>query len=280
MTREDWDRSADPFALLDVHFPVHGSGSTPEQPRKLRLYFCALARLRWGRLPGPFRATIEVAERAADEVEFSRSAPAVEAYRISQDFLGFDGDEDELTNWARRLREADVAVPARGPRPAWTPEEWKDTAVLVGLPLWPNTPNFRWVPRRLHRADLARDVFEYPYELVRFDAAWRTAEAVALGRQMYHSRDFGAMPVLGDRLEEAGCDDPAVLAHCRDLNASHARGCWLLDRLLGPAGPVPYESRQSRDRHLEDSEPVPVLSRLVKSTHPPGELPGPSLGDQ
>jgi hypothetical protein len=237
MTREDWDRSADPFALLDTLFPIHGSGSTPEQPRKLRLYFCALARLRGARLPGPFRATIDIAERVADEPAHSLSAPAVETLRVAQDYMGFDGDEDDLAHWARRLRDAGVAVPPCGPRPSWTTEEWRDVAVLVGLPLSPNTPNFRWVPRRLHRADLVRDVFEYPNDPVRFDASWRTTEAVTLARHMYQSRDFGAMPVLGDRLEEAGCDSGAVLAHCRDLTASHTRGCWLLDRLLVP-GPA------------------------------------------
>ena len=39
------------------------------------------------------------------------------------------------------------------------------------------------------------------------------------------------MPILGDALEEAGCADADVLAHCRG-NGPHARGCWLVDFLL------------------------------------------------
>jgi hypothetical protein len=38
--------------------------------------------------------------------------------------------------------------------------------------------------------------------------------------------------VLGDALEEAGCADGVILGHCRGAGP-HARGCWLLDLLLG-----------------------------------------------
>ena len=40
------------------------------------------------------------------------------------------------------------------------------------------------------------------------------------------------MPVLGDALEEAGCDGTEVLAHCRG-GGDHARGCWVVDLALG-----------------------------------------------
>ena len=40
------------------------------------------------------------------------------------------------------------------------------------------------------------------------------------------------MPVLGDALEEAGCDNEVILWHCR-VDSEHARGCWLLDAILG-----------------------------------------------
>ncbi len=43
-------------------------------------------------------------------------------------------------------------------------------------------------------------------------------------------RDFDGLPVLGDALEAAGCDDPELLAHCRQPGA-HATHCWVLDRL-------------------------------------------------
>jgi hypothetical protein len=50
---------------------------------------------------------------------------------------------------------------------------------------------------------------------------------------MYTSRDFSLTPVLADALEEAGGDAAAVLAHCRDPEQVHVRGCWAVDLVLG-----------------------------------------------
>jgi hypothetical protein len=82
-------------------------------------------------------------------------------------------------------------------------------------------------------ADALRDIFGNPFRPVAFDPAWRTTDAVALARQAYESRDFGAMPILADALEEAGCDCEGVLSHCRDASLAHVRGCWVVDSVLG-----------------------------------------------
>lgn len=74
-----------------------------------------------------------------------------------------------------------------------------------------------------------------PFRPVAFDSAWRTSTAIALAQQMYESRDFSAMPILADALQDAGCDNADVLDHCRDQNATHVRGCWVVDALLGKA---------------------------------------------
>lgn len=70
------------------------------------------------------------------------------------------------------------------------------------------------------------------YQAASFRPSWRTDAAVALARQMYEARDFSAMPVLADALEEAGCDSDAVLSHCRGPEP-HVRGCWVVDLVLG-----------------------------------------------
>jgi hypothetical protein len=85
----------------------------------------------------------------------------------------------------------------------------------------------------LFQTDLFRDIFGNPFHPVAFDQSWRTSAAVGLARAMYESRDFAAMPVLADALEEAGCDRPDVLAHCRDPHGVHVRGCWVVDLVLG-----------------------------------------------
>ncbi len=79
---------------------------------------------------------------------------------------------------------------------------------------------------------LLRDIFGNPFRPVVFDPAWRTDTAVALARTMYDSREFGAMPILADALQDAGCEDEQVLNHCRDATAPHVRGCWVVDLVL------------------------------------------------
>ena len=78
-----------------------------------------------------------------------------------------------------------------------------------------------------------RDIFGNPFRPATFDAAWRTSTAVALARGMYESRDFGATPILADALQDAGCDSEDVLNHCRSASATHVRGCWVVDVVLG-----------------------------------------------
>ncbi|MBN9522045.1 hypothetical protein J0H58_26605 [bacterium] len=81
---------------------------------------------------------------------------------------------------------------------------------------------------------LVRCVFGNPFRPVAFDPAWRTEAAAALARGMYEANDFAAMPVLADALDDAGCADADVLAHCRSAGP-HARGCWGVGLVLGPA---------------------------------------------
>jgi hypothetical protein len=78
-----------------------------------------------------------------------------------------------------------------------------------------------------------RDIFGNPFRPVAFDPAWRTDTAVSLARHIYESRDFSAMPILADALQDAGCEHEAILAHCRDLHQVHVRGCWVVDLVLG-----------------------------------------------
>jgi hypothetical protein len=80
---------------------------------------------------------------------------------------------------------------------------------------------------------LVRDIFGNPFRPVTFSPEWRTDTAVSLARQMYEAREFSAMPILADALQDAGCDNDDVLSHCRDAGATHVRGCWVVDLVLG-----------------------------------------------
>ena len=52
---------------------------------------------------------------------------------------------------------------------------------------------------------------------------------------MYESRDFSAMPILADVLQDTGCDHDDILNHCRDSQQAHVRGCWVMALVLGKA---------------------------------------------
>jgi len=80
--------------------------------------------------------------------------------------------------------------------------------------------------------DIIRCVFGNPFRPVIFDPAWRTTTAVQLARGMYDSRDFSAIPILADALQDAGCESAPILDHCRGPGP-HVRGCWAVDPVLG-----------------------------------------------
>jgi hypothetical protein len=82
---------------------------------------------------------------------------------------------------------------------------------------------------------LVRDIFGNLLRPVSFNPAWRTDTAVSLARTVYDSREFSAMPILADALQDAGCADEHILNHCRYANQPHVRGCWVCDLVLGKA---------------------------------------------
>ncbi len=82
------------------------------------------------------------------------------------------------------------------------------------------------------QAALLREIFGNPFRPVAFSADWRTDTAITLARRMYESREFGAMPILADALQDAGCENDDILSHCRG-DGPHVRGCWVVDLVLG-----------------------------------------------
>src|SRR4030095_5855343 len=73
----------------------------------------------------------------------------------------------------------------------------------------------RTFPQELHPLPLFRDIAGNPYRPVKFKPEWRTDTAVSLARQMYEAREFSAMPILADALQDAGGDSEDILDHCR-----------------------------------------------------------------
>jgi hypothetical protein len=61
---------------------------------------------------------------------------------------------------------------------------------------------------------------------------WKDGTVVKLVQGIYDDRAFDRLPLLPDALEEASCQDPHILTHCRQPG-EHVRGCWLVDLILG-----------------------------------------------
>jgi hypothetical protein len=90
----------------------------------------------------------------------------------------------------------------------------------------PNTVLMSW------QLALIRDLFGNPFRPSAFSPVWQTEAVVTLASAIYAERTFGRLQVLADALEEAGCGDEDMLAHCR-RNGGHVRGCWVVDLVLG-----------------------------------------------
>jgi hypothetical protein len=176
--------------------------------RKQRLAIMAVVRLLAARAPDPrVGRLLSAHEDLADHRDRARLARDL----AGQDAFGFDLDlADRDVRWAV----------VRGVRGFGNGGDCR-----VGeLPLVLGT-------EAAARA-LARDIFGNPFRPVSFSPSWRTIAAVALARMMYETRDFAAMPVMADALQDAGCEQEDVLGHCRGPGP-HARGCWVVDGILG-----------------------------------------------
>lgn len=74
-------------------------------------------------------------------------------------------------------------------------------------------------------------LFNYAPGLADAVLAWNDGLVRSLAQGVYADRAFDRLPVLADALEDAGCSDAELLGHCRG-SGPHARGCWVVDRIL------------------------------------------------
>ena len=69
-----------------------------------------------------------------------------------------------------------------------------------------------------------------PGWLLRQDHVTDTARSLA--QHIYTARDFAAMPILADALQDGGCDSNPLLHELRDETSVWCRGCRVLDEIL------------------------------------------------
>lgn len=218
MTEEEWLAATDPGPMME--FLGHRVSE-----RKLRLFAVACCR----RVEHLFsdlrsRAAIEAAEKVADKLvvaidDLARcyrdaSDAAARLPAPSSEFAAARAAADAIRYYHPKgvgmLARAAIAAAAAG------------VTAAVG----------NQVRERVEQSSLLRDVLGNPSRPVTADPSWLTSTVTAIARGMYESRDFSAMPILADALQDAGCDNDDVLSHCRGTGP-HVRGCWVIDLLTG-----------------------------------------------
>jgi hypothetical protein len=216
MTELDWRTTTNPYDLL-----THLEGRASR--RKLRLFAGGVCR----RLCGPYTDarvlqaidTVEgYAEGLAGPEELATARAALEGrWRGARE------------RWLSRWNSRRISLPGLEARVVW--EAASDDAWDAALGTARDTIH----QLRREQCELLRDIFGNPFRPAEVRGAWLGWEAGLLRRmalEVHEERAFDRLPLLGDALEDAGCTDEEVLAHCRQP-LRHARGCWVVDLVLG-----------------------------------------------
>lgn len=227
MTDSEWLSCTDPSPML-------GHLERGASDRKLRLFACACCRAIWHLLPDErTRRLIEMIEleadglARADERDAARGEAGPIAASSTWDYMTGAPADGMVTG--ALLAESAVGV-------ASNVVGWARQAVQDARPEGGRTKDAR--QRRSHdgegphQCSLLRDIFANPSRPASIDPSWQTPAVVDLAKSIYDERAFGRMPILGDALEDAGCANAEILAHCHEPG-EHVRGCWVVDALLG-----------------------------------------------
>lgn len=183
------------------------------------------------------RAWKDVRRHLQDVSPLSRAEALFQAVRKLERFDGplspgeaavvFAGISDHLTD---RLRRGDM-----------TPADGAGEAVVVAsghAALWTSLVGPPGLP-----------------DGARWEAVWATATARGVADSIHAARTYGDLPVLADALEEAGCDCPWVLGHCRDPHLVTDRGDWVVDLVRGRRVPLdPEKNRKNRGTYAAEGE--------------------------
>ena len=224
MTESDWECSTDPQAMLSF---LRERGTSE---RKLRLFAVACCRRVQDLLVPKLAEALEVAERVAEGFV----SPEVRK-RFRE--ISFHGGWVMDPSTAHRRGPAKAAVSDALSRRAWDAAAGaarRVTSIKALEEYKFNGQNWEvaLATQAARLAETVREILGNPLHPVPFDESWRTSDVVAIARGMYETRDFGAMPILADALQDAGCENTEVLEHCRGP-VNHVRGCFVVDLVLG-----------------------------------------------
>jgi hypothetical protein len=249
MTEPEWLASTNAWRMLryvQQHLLI---SRTPGGARRLRLLAVACCRQVWPLLTDPrSRAAIEVAERYADGKarkaelqEACETAQEVEQERQQQKFaLSHPPPPAQLMPIHQAWVLASMAVStARTQLLARAAQLVLVDLSHIAAAGHPGNPKAAAAARQQGEAaasGLLHDLFGNPFRpaptILDSWLTWNAGTVKKLAWGIYDERAFGRLPMLADALEEAGCTDTVILDHCR-RDGLQARGCWLVDLLLG-----------------------------------------------
>jgi hypothetical protein len=228
MTEAEWQACGDPRPMQQA---LRGKASD----RKLRLFAVACCRgiSRLMRNETSRRA-VEIAEQFADglgtDQERSHARKLVQRVAETRATTGIP----TAPKWERRAASAANYAGAGEAAKAGL----NASSLTIDALIWREGGHNEcdWEAIRttewLRQTGCPRDIFGSPSHSVACFPSWRTSTAVPLAAQMYDSRDFSAMPILADALQDTGCDNEDILGHCPGPGP-HVRGCWVVDLVLG-----------------------------------------------
>lgn len=192
-------------------------------PRLTRLFAVAVCRDVWEFMTDErSRTAVAVAERFADGKAIVKERRA--AFQSARDAY-IEMCQGELSDEAMLLAFAARAARDAADAQGKLPNAISSAAAALGMT--PDEAQRRGVYARQVRLLLA--IVGPGYGLL---PEWHTADAVALARTCYETKDWSIMPILADALQDAGCENDDVLDHCRGPGP-YVRGDWVLDSLIG-----------------------------------------------
>jgi hypothetical protein len=230
MTEAEWLKDTNEHRLY-YRFPEVCSR------RKLRLLSCSCCRQVWGLLEDErSRQAVVAMERHADGLiprRVLRAAKEAAEMAAKESF-----DRSPIIDPPQSLAASAAARAA---------DDHDKTAEVIRSCQY-TASDYRLSPEQYRAAEeavnvvqrgLIRDIFGNPFRPVAIDPTWRTPSALALATAAYEERlmpsghlEPDRLAILADALEDAGCDNPVVLAHFHSPGP-HCRGCWPLDAILG-----------------------------------------------
>lgn len=154
---------------------------------------------------------------------------------------------DLKTDWELCLAEEEaydrLAGLSHGRIPRWAVARWEllsESAFTAAngvsvLCLAEAEAQGRRLQEQQRQVELLRELVAYPFHPPRVGPSWLTTSVKSLAQAITEEQSFEIMPILGDALQEAGCDDEQIIEHCYQTTP-HLKECWLLDRLLSAMG--------------------------------------------